>query len=633
MPLRRVSIAAWGGPLVAVGLAAWITAPAWGRTPFSGIDVIAHLMRAVFGVERLVMHGRLDGWSPGAFLGHQHFLIRGPGVTWLTALVRAATLGRLSTTAAFDAAVLGSFVLFPLGACFLARSLGLDRTAAGVAAILSLAVANPFCNGIRGLFGLGLVENQVGALVFVVALGALARIVADPRPRWIVVGGIATAALAITHAPSTLVLPVVAALQLPWLLAHGRARAAIGRLAVTGVLALGLAAFWALPFVAHRDLVALRIGHRDVPPLLDDLRAVLTGSLTYPPGVAWAVLAGWTFVLVRSRRDLGLAIGPLAYLVLGHGYYTWSPSEVHEQVALRAAGYTGLLAIFPLAILLSRAARSRAGEVAIVGIAVALVVVPSGPWRALVRPYPTAPAALVEAAGVLHGVVPRGARFATPQRAYPAEIVGGGLAGPDRWLSWQSDRATLNGLTRDSSSTPWTGAEAEMLDTRPPAESADRLGRLGVSHVVVPTAALAASLAASPRFRQVWTVPPLAILAIVPLAGRPAPASLIAPLAGPARAHLQSAAAEHLRWKVATSVATDAAVAVAWSPKWHAALDGHPIPLARTQDGLVLVRLPAGRSRLALDYAPDAWDRAGAAITLGTLVALVVALARYACAA
>jgi hypothetical protein len=313
--------------------------------------------------------------------------------------------------------------------------------------------------------------------------------------------------------------------------------------------------------------------------------------------------------------------------VAGHAFYAGFPTEVNEQIALRGASYVGLLAVFPLALLLAAPVErlSVAGEVLALGLATGLVLVTVGPWRTLVRPYPTAPAALAEAARVLHRVVPRGARFATPQHLYPAAIVGGGLAGPDRWLSWQSGRATLNGLTRDSSSTPWVGAEGEQLDTRAPDVSAERLDRLGVSHVVAPTDALATSLLVSPRFRRVWQSPPLTILALSPLPGRPVPASLVWTAAGPARAHLQSADPEHLRFKIYAHGPTDATIALAWSPKWHGTLDGRPLPLARTDDGLVGVRLPAGRSRLALDYRSDVWDRAGVAVTLGTLAALLAA--------
>jgi uncharacterized membrane protein YfhO len=77
--------------------------------------------------------------------------------------------------------------------------------------------------------------------------------------------------------------------------------------------------------------------------------------------------------------------------------------------------------------------------------------------------------------------------------------------------------------------------------------------------------------------------------------------------------------------RVDASRATSATVAVAWSPKWHGRIDGRPVALGHTDDGLITVRLPAGRSTLDLAYEPDGWDHLGVAVSALT-VALLVAL-------
>jgi hypothetical protein len=69
-----------------------------GGRPPAGEDVMAHLIRADFAVPHLVAHLRPDGWLPRLVLGQQEFLFNGPGLTWLTALLRAVSLGTLSTT-------------------------------------------------------------------------------------------------------------------------------------------------------------------------------------------------------------------------------------------------------------------------------------------------------------------------------------------------------------------------------------------------------------------------------------------------------------------------------------------------------------------------------------------------------
>jgi uncharacterized membrane protein len=76
------------GPLVGVAVALWLVEPVVAIRPPAGEDVMAHLVRADFGIAELVARGRLDGWFPRFVVGHQTFLFNGPGLTWLMALVR-----------------------------------------------------------------------------------------------------------------------------------------------------------------------------------------------------------------------------------------------------------------------------------------------------------------------------------------------------------------------------------------------------------------------------------------------------------------------------------------------------------------------------------------------------------------
>jgi uncharacterized membrane protein YfhO len=125
----------------------------------------------------------------------------------------------------------------------------------------------------------------------------------------------------------------------------------------------------------------------------------------------------------------------------------------------------------------------------------------------------------------------------------------------------------------------------------------------------------------SDRFELVWREPPIAIFALRPRPGQPDPAALVA-TGAPAAARLTRADPERLRIRVDASAATSATVAVAWSPKWHGRVDGRPVELGHTADGLVAVRLPAGQSTLELAYGPDGWDRLGVVISALTLVLL-----------
>ncbi len=628
---RTISgIASIGGPIVAVAIAAWVTLPAWGPRPFAGADVVAHVMRVTFGVDQIVARGRLDGWFPGEHLGYQLFLIRGPGLSWFTGLIKAASLGRLSTVAALNVAVISSFVAFPLAVAFLARSSGLGRAASGLAALLSLLVSNPFGNGVEGLFGVGLMENQVGAPYFVLTLGALARVAAGASARWVLGSAVMLAALAVTHTPSALVLLPIAAFYLPWFLKR-RPWRVLSRMFLTGTLAAGLAGFWIVPLLAHRDLAGISAGGWGVLSIGHAVHSIFGGKLLFRPVFAWVVLTAWGFVLLGGRQGAtarGAFAGisaSVAYLVLGHALYHSFPSMLNNQLALRGLGYAGVMATFPLAMFIIAMVRPlrTPGELLALVVAASLAIFSAGQLRHLVQPHPDGAPQLREAAGVISRAVPPGARFSTPQSLYYGpNSVGGAIPGPDRWLAWQSGRNSLSGLTIESSSTPWVDAEAQQLDRRDPEVAADTLVRLGVTHVVAPTDALVDRLAASPRFALVWRSSPLGILAVVPLPGKPDPSSLLA-TAGAAQARLDSAEPEHLRIEAYTETPTTASVAVAWSLKWQGNLNGETYPLGRTDDGLIAVDLPAGPSRLVLEYRNDRWDRLGLSITLVTVAGIL----------
>ena len=194
---------------------------------------------------------------------------------------------------------------------------------------------------------------------------------------------------------------------------------------------------------------------------------------------------------------------------------------------------------------------------------------------------------------------------------------------PPTWLARASGRDSLNGWNLESSSTPEPDLEPDLyLGRRPPDKQADVLSRLGVSHVVTTGDPFADALAMLDRFELVWREPPIGIFAVPfpPRAAQPRRARRHRrPCVGATSA---PADPERLRIRVDASVATRATVAVAWSPKWHGRIDGRPVELGHTADGLIAVRLPAGRSALELDYGPDGWDRLGVGLSALTLVLL-----------
>jgi 6-pyruvoyl-tetrahydropterin synthase related domain len=628
-PTRPVSRVAVGAGLVAaVALSLWMVANLWGPGPPSGDDTMAHMVRAEFTIRDLLPH--LDGWQPQFGLGYQQFLFYGPGFTWLVAMVHGLGLGLVSIAGAFKVATVLAVIALPLSVAFLARSFSLNPLAAGLAAILSLTVSSPFGGvGLPGTFGAGLIPNQLGGVFFCLAFGGVLRVMADPRAGWVLFTGLATAALFVTHAIAALILVPFLVIVLPTFLLTDRLSARlVRRLAAAGGLAAGLAAFWLVPSFAHRDLRGILTSWTN-PTLLERLDQILHQTVLFQRGIVWFVLVGWLFGLwrvVRGQRwALGLVAAPLVYLVIADLFLRWNPTNlVSLQLMNRGLGFVGVLAVLPLAALLSGIAARQpwrhVGEVGAICCAVALVLA-SGPVRDVVRQQAPTPQ-LQAMAAELSRVVPDGARFAT-QRDFPRELSTTGVSHPDFWLAWASGRNTLNIFNVESSTTPGPDYEPDRMTSQPPDQAADELLRLGVSHVALTSdqAQGAGAMLSSPRFRVLWRQEPMAVLAVQPHPGFPAPGS---PLStdGPGEVSLLEVRPEHLEAAVQSERPGLVTAAIAWSPKWHATVDGQPVRLGRSGEGLLTLPLPAGPSRVVLEFRSDGWDRLGVGATLLTLAAL-----------
>ena len=669
--------------VVGVAVALWMTRRAWGGRPLPGADSMAHLIRADFAVYHLLPRGRLDGWQPSFILGYQAYLFLGPGLSWAVAALHWLTVGLLSTTGALKVLSVGAFVGRPLVVAFTARSFGLDRRASGFAGVLSLCVNSPFGVGLSGIFEIGLLSHELGAIFFFLALGGAIRLVRTPRRGWTVFTAVSLGALFVTHDVSALVLVVLLAVLLclfavqvkpfpsprddlraivrsevrsqlsdlrlveqeadgaappgPTPAARSLDRRVLGHLCLAGALAAGLSAFLILPLLAHRDLEGVFTGW-GTPPLGTRLLQIWRGQLLFRPPVPYLVVAGSAWALVRGLRGerygLPLALGPLLYLVVAHIAMSWWPTNIGlQQLDVRGLGYVGVVAVLPLGGLLSLASRALdsvdlpGNIVALVAVA-AIVILPSGPDRRVARQMPEPIPALRQAARQLSALVPDGARFVT-QRDFPGEITRTKIVNPDRWLAWASGRNTLNSFHVTSSQAPIPAYESEHILDRPPDAVAEALSRLGVTHLVTVSDEAAATVARSSRFSLVWRSSPIAIFSVSARTGQPDPSSLMATEAS-ARARLLRFRPEDIGIAVEAQTATRATVAVGWSPKWHARLDGRPLKLSKAPDGQLQLTLPPGAHRLTLSFRLDVWDYLGIALSLATAGGTVWLLRRQA---
>ena len=357
---------------------------------------MAHLVRAEFGVGWSGASAA-GGWveDRGLGVGYEQYLFLGPGLSWAVGVVHWLSMGLISAATAFKVVVIGSFLALPLAVAFLARSLGLGRRAAGLAAVLSLCVSSPFGGaGIPGTFDIGLVSHQFGAVPTVLALGGMLHVAVDRRRRWgRLLTAAALAAVLVSHAISAIILAVLLAIMLATLPLTDRVTTgALGRLAATTALAGGLAAFWLVPVAAHRDLHGMLTSWEN-PPLARRLADILGGQLLFRGSLTvWFLAAGWLFCVVRfkARRRWALALlaCPFAYLWVADAFLRWESNHlVSLQLANRGLGYAGLVAVLPLAALLGHLGRRLGwlGDLGAIACAVVLVVMATGPDRHLTR--------------------------------------------------------------------------------------------------------------------------------------------------------------------------------------------------------------------------------------------------------
>lgn len=669
---RRAATARWrgsGGALVlellAVACALWLVGGLWGPGVPKGLDTLAHMVRTDFGLREIFGRGHLDGWSPGTGLGSEIFLFYGPGLALFTGLLRVASLGILSTPGAFKALLLFAFLALPLAVAYLARGFGLSRRVAGLAGILSLAVSSVYGPGLEGTFTSGLAPAQVSAPLVLVALGTLVRLWLRPRPALVVPLALSVAAVIVTHPISAVIFAVLGAtivvlllvertvnerfedaerrrgplqLALPGLETFGsppppRTRDGVVLSALAAAVSGAFAAFWLLPFLAHRELQGDLSGW-ETPTLNVRLQEVLDGKVLFRPDVAFFVVAAMVVALLlepERRGRLAIVMAPLAYLFLAHEVQRRYPfNEIALQLPNRGLGYAGLLSVLPLAVVLDRLGRAlarwlgRAGYLLVAGAALAIAVWPMAPLRNAASDSVARPA-MAEAARELRRLVPEHARFATERQHLEVQTTN--VVGPPFWLALRSGRNVVNAFAPETTTAPEPMFVGDSMTTDPPEKAADRLARAGVTHIVTTSETGAAHFRGSARFVEVWKSGLLTILSVRPSPDRPEPASQVS-TDGPTRAEVLDHGNEHLRVRTDGPGPVTATLAVAWSPKWHARLDGRPVRLERAPDGLLVVRLPAGRHELGLDFRRDVWDRLGAVATAATVTAGVWLLLR-----
>jgi hypothetical protein len=637
---------------VAVGTALWLSRGIWDDGIPRGADMGAHFVRAET-AQGFFRTGRLDGWQARFGLGYQQSLFLGPGFNLVVAAVSASTLGLLSTSTAVKVAMVAVNAALPLAVAALAAAFGLPRRASGVAALLTLGVSVTLGGaGLAGLFVFSLVPNALGAVFTVLGSAGVVAVVRRPTVPRILFTAANLAAVFLTHPWSALVLGMFTAFfvglhAVERLLARD-VTAADGARRVLGLaVALGggavLAGIQLVPVVAHRDLKVTNASFADAP-IADRLAVALRGDDYLWPGLAVVVLAGLAFAGWRAwrRRPLALplALLPVVWILVARGARVLMPGRtVAVQLMNRSLFLVVILGVVAAAGLLAEAGPAVAGLLARrgvggtaaavaaaavgIGLPLALVTIPRPPPEEHVTTVAPEPA-LQHAADELRRRVPDSGRYLV-QRGAPTPDARENGWPPYLWLAWASGRNSLNVFNIESSAVDKPVYEGDDLGDVEPDVEAGELIRYGVTHVLVFEPDRARDLLASPRFRTVWREGPITLVEVLGPDGAVSPVPVVSsdvPTTGTVRA----ADPEHPVFDLGPGPARRATLAVGWSPKWSATVDGRAVPLGRDRENLLTVDLPEGGHTLALSYGADAADGAGLAVTL-LAVAGAVALA------
>jgi hypothetical protein len=665
--------------VLAAGLAVWMTWGIWQPGIPVGDDTAAHLVRAEYAFDHFFPH-QADGWQTSFGLGYQEFLFLGPVFTLIIGLCKVLSFGTMSTLDAFKLTIVLSFVLLPMAVAFLAWCFGLGKRAAGVAALLTMTVSSVFGGaGLSGVFQSGLVPQQLGSVWLFFALGGVVLVMRRPTLHRVLFTGACVAVLVATHPIATIILGFLATSILigagiEWLLSqrthvapalrrwaqqlsdepeptdliepHTDATSPIMSFVAQRLLGLGaaalisaaLAGFVLFPLALHSDLRGENSAWGDAA-ISQQLGNMWKGEFLIRPWVALVLLAGFGFVLTLAglgrRMSLTLVLTPIIFLVLGRVFINATPDNaIAIQLTNRSFADVLLIALLPLAAMIAAPRHTVSRTIATafgtplprhplylvadglvpIMLALAVVILPPHLGRERVGTVkPTAP--LANAAGVLRDVVPPNARFAT-QRDFPREYSLTGMSHPDLWLAATTGHDTLNIFNLESSTVFEPVYETENLTTDTPEQKARVLSRLGITHLLIINNDMAGAIPGSTAFHSIWAEGTMQILEVIPPPGQPAPASRLSTTTASATATLTQTDPEHVTIDATTSAATDGAIAMAWSSKWHVWVNGQEVPPTPTADHLLAVRLPAGASRIELAYGPDRADAMGRFVTL-----------------
>jgi hypothetical protein len=669
------------GNAVAIALALYLIRDIWNPGVPLGSDMGAHFVRAEHAIDHFFSNGRIDGWQDRFGLGYQQSLFLGPGFNVLVWLLTLVSFGSLSTFTAVKAAIVLSYIAMPPAVSVLAWAMGLGRRSIGVAAILSLGVTVTIGGaGLAGISTFALVPNALGAVFTTLGAAGVALLIRQPTLGRVLFTAVCAGLVLVTHPWASIVLVIFTAcfgtgVGLDWLIRERRTlglrrlwrnlrtvlRAApdegialdpeprwggllpgptrrLRALLLAGGLGAGLAALQIVPLVAHYDLRGDDASFGD-DPIIERFATALAGMDYLRPYMMPLILAGlgYTALLAIARRPfaLPLLLTPLLYIVVARAAAKLAPSTLTIQLMNRSLFFVGILGVLTAAALIGEIGpglsalgtafgrtpsreRAELGVVTtgvLIAVALAVIVVPEPPPNekaGTVTPTP----ALQHAADELRRRVPDTGRYVV--QTGEMDMARGGIWMPSYWLAWATGRNSLNNYNLESSIVSSPVYEGDVLASRPPDEELDILQRYGVTHMLLFARENVPDLLAHPRVAVVWEEGDLVIAEVRDRDGRVSPVPVVSG-EGPTSGRVLRADPQHPKFEVSGSGYRLATLAMAWSPKWRARVNGQPVALGVDDQNLMTVQLPPGTATLELDFGPDLADFTGLAITLAAL--------------
>ncbi len=260
------------------------------------------------------------------------------------------------------------------------------------------------------------------------------------------------------------------------------------------------------------------------------------------------------------------------------------------------------------------ALRATAAIVGVLLVAAPIVLggTPLGPRQSAAAPTPD----LQAIARYVKHHVPLASRHIVVE---PSPFVPLGTSEPTRWLASASGRNTAQLYFAEATRNPGAGMlPSSVLITRSPADSLGPLRRAGITHLVVTTPDPASRLDGQPGYRLLEVDGPLAIYAIGADPGAPPVAAMLQPDEHALRARHHGADgsapacdAEHLAGPPRRTWTWRSLLPVAYDPAWHATVDGRPVRVSRTSEGLVGFTIPKGRHQVDLRFTGQPQPLAG----------------------